>query len=47
FTQLELGLPIDPYEFGNILLIGFVISGFGLVAIGVLTLVITKLSKRK
>ncbi|MBA7632921.1 hypothetical protein ES703_40477 [subsurface metagenome] len=47
FSQLELGLPIDPYEYGNILLIGCVISGFGLAAIGVLTLVITKLSKRR
>jgi len=47
FTQLELNLPIDPYEFGNILLIGCVISGFGLVAIGVLTIVITKLPKRR
>jgi len=47
FSQLELSLPIDPYEFGNILLIGFVISGFGLAAIGVLTLVIMKLSKRR
>ena len=47
FSQLKLGLPINAYEFGNILLIGCVISGFGLAAIGVLTLVITKLSKRK
>ena len=44
FSQLELGLPINAYEFGNMLLIGSVISGFSIAAIGLLTLVITKLS---
>jgi len=47
FSQLELGLPINAYEFGNMLLIGSLISGFSLAAIGVLTLVITKLSKQR
>ena len=47
FSQLELGLPINAYEFGNILLIGCAISGIGIAAIGVITLAITKLSKRK
>ncbi|MFX0080241.1 MAG: hypothetical protein ACFE94_00660 [Candidatus Hodarchaeota archaeon] len=47
FSQSELDLPRDPYEFGNLLLIGCVISGLCLIAIGVLLLVIMKLYKRR
>ncbi len=47
FSQVEGGLLINAYELGNILLMGCAISGFGLAAMGVLTLVVTKLSKRR
>ncbi|MFX1345641.1 MAG: hypothetical protein ACFFBC_03195 [Promethearchaeota archaeon] len=47
FSQLKLDLPRDPYEFGNMLLIGCIICGISLIAAGGVTLAITELFKRR
>lgn len=47
FLQLESGLPLNAYELGNLLFLGFAVCGFIIAAIGVVIILITKLFKRR
>ncbi len=47
YSQLQMDLPIDAYELGGLLFLGFAVCGFVLAASGVLFAIITKLSKRR
>ncbi|MFX1304898.1 MAG: hypothetical protein ACFE9X_16205 [Promethearchaeota archaeon] len=47
YSKLQMGLPINAYEFGSLLILGFTVCGFVIAASGVLFAIITKLSKRR
>jgi len=46
-TQIKLNYPIDNYALGNSIFIGCIISGSVFAGLGVITLVLSSLSKRK
>lgn len=46
-SQEKLNLPVNAYEMGNILLMGFALSGIGLAAIGACSAIFIKISKRR
>ncbi len=46
-SQEKLNLPVNAYEMGNILFMGFALSGIGLAAIGAFSAILIKISKRR